>query len=69
MIPIGPVNALYPTPTTLVGTIVNGGPNFLAVAHVGILTHQYLSIGLGKIHYSSVRYGKQEVLVSGVIGG
>ena len=53
MIPIGPVNALYPTPTTLVGTIVNDRPNFLAVAHVGILTHQYLSIGLGKIHYSN----------------
>jgi len=50
---IGPVNALYPMPTTLVGSTVNGKPNFLAVAHVGILTHQYVSIGLGKIHYSN----------------
>ena len=53
MQPIGPVNALYPMPTTLVGAMVNGKPNFLAVAHVGILNHgtpQYLSIGLsGKI--------------------
>jgi len=43
-------------PTTLVGTIVNGKPNFLAVAHVGILNHgtpQYLSIGLAKMHYSN----------------
>lgn len=53
---IGPVNALYPMPTTLVGATVNGKPNFLAVAHVGILNHgtpQYLSIGLAKVHYSN----------------
>jgi len=56
MNPIGPVNALYPMPTTLVGATVNGKPNFLAVAHVGILNHgtpQYLSIGLAKVHYSN----------------
>ncbi|RJP85615.1 MAG: flavin reductase family protein [Desulfobacteraceae bacterium] len=53
---LGPINALYPMPTTLVGTTVNGKPNFLAVAHVGILNHgtpQYLSIGLHKSHYSN----------------
>jgi flavin reductase (DIM6/NTAB) family NADH-FMN oxidoreductase RutF len=53
---IGPVNALYPMPTTLVGATVNAKPNFLAVAHVGILNHgtpQYLSIGLAKVHYSN----------------
>ncbi len=56
MKPIGPVNALYPMPTTLVGTVVEEKPNFLAVAHVGILNHgtpQYLSIGLHKSHYSN----------------
>jgi flavin reductase (DIM6/NTAB) family NADH-FMN oxidoreductase RutF len=56
MKPIGPVNALYPMPTTLVGATVNSKPNFLTVAHVGILNHgtpQYLSIGLGKVHYSN----------------
>jgi len=50
---IGPLNALYPMPTTLVGTMVDNKPNFLTVAHVGILTHHHLSIGLGKIHYSN----------------
>jgi flavin reductase (DIM6/NTAB) family NADH-FMN oxidoreductase RutF len=53
---IGPVNALYPMPTTLVGMTVNGKPNFLAVAHVGILNHgnpQYLTIGLHSGHYSN----------------
>ena len=56
MKPIGAVNALYPMPTTLVGATVNAKPNFLAVAHVGILNHgtpQYLSIGLHKSHYSN----------------
>jgi flavin reductase (DIM6/NTAB) family NADH-FMN oxidoreductase RutF len=56
MKPIGAVNALYPMPTTLVGATVNNKPNFLAVAHVGILNHgtpQYLSIGLGKSHYTN----------------
>jgi flavin reductase (DIM6/NTAB) family NADH-FMN oxidoreductase RutF len=56
MNPIGPVNALYPMPTTLVGVTVNGKPNFLTIAHVGILNHgipQYLSVGLGKVHYSN----------------
>lgn len=53
---IGPVNALYPMPTTLVGATVHEKPNFLTVAHVGILNHgspQYLSIGLGKRHYTN----------------
>lgn len=53
---IGKVNALYPMPTTLVGATVNGKPNFLAVAHVGIMNHgtpQYLSIGLAKVHYTN----------------
>jgi flavin reductase (DIM6/NTAB) family NADH-FMN oxidoreductase RutF len=56
MKPIGAVNALYPMPTTLVGATVNGKPNFLTVAHVGILNHgtpQYLSIGLSKSHYTN----------------
>lgn len=56
MNPIGAVNALYPMPTTIVGVTVKGKPNFLTVAHVGILNHgtpQYLSIGLGKSHYSN----------------
>jgi flavin reductase (DIM6/NTAB) family NADH-FMN oxidoreductase RutF len=56
MNPIGAINALYPTPATLVGSIVNGKPNFLTIAHIGILNHgtpQYLSIGSGKSHYSN----------------
>lgn len=52
---LGPVNALYPSLTTIVGTVVGGRPNFLAVAHVGIMNHgqpQYISVGINKAHYS-----------------
>ncbi len=53
---LGPVNALYPSLTTIVGAVVNGRPNFLAVAHVGIFNHgqpQYLSFGISKKHYTN----------------
>lgn len=50
---IGKKNALYPMPTVIVGTEVKGKPNFLTIAHVGIMDHQTLSISAGKIHYSN----------------
>ncbi len=53
---LGPVNALYPMPVTLVGAHVDGKPNFLTVAHVGIMNHgtpQFLSVGLNKSHYTN----------------
>jgi flavin reductase (DIM6/NTAB) family NADH-FMN oxidoreductase RutF len=54
---LGMVNALYPSLTTIVGAHVDGKPNFLAVAHVGIMNHgdpQYISIGLAKFHYTNI---------------
>jgi flavin reductase (DIM6/NTAB) family NADH-FMN oxidoreductase RutF len=53
---LGPVNALYPSLTTIVGAVVEGRPNFLAVAHVGIMNHgqpQYITVGINKRHYSN----------------
>ena len=29
------INALYPTPTVLVGAMVDGKPNFITIAHIG----------------------------------
>ena len=43
-------------PVPLVGASVNSGPNFLAVAHVGIPNHgtpKYLFICLAKANYSN----------------
>lgn len=53
---LGMVNALYPSLTTIVGAKVEGRPNFLAVAHVGIMNHgdpQYITIGLAKRHHTN----------------
>jgi flavin reductase (DIM6/NTAB) family NADH-FMN oxidoreductase RutF len=53
---LGPVNALYPSLTVILGAVVEGKPNFLTVAHVGVMNHgtpQYLSFGLGKVHYTN----------------
>lgn len=35
---IGPQTMLFPTPTTLVGAVVDGKPNFLAIAWCGIVS-------------------------------
>ena len=46
-------NVLYPTPTVLVGAMVNGRPNFITIAHIGIMTHTHISLGMGKSHYTN----------------
>ncbi len=57
---IGGKNALYPSLTTIVGADVGGKPNWITVAHVGIMNHsvgavpQYLSIGLNPSHYTNI---------------
>jgi flavin reductase (DIM6/NTAB) family NADH-FMN oxidoreductase RutF len=53
---LGALSVTYPTLTLLVGTLVAGKPNFITIAHQGILNHanpQYISIGVGKTHYSN----------------
>lgn len=56
---IGGKNALYPSLTTIVGADVNGKPNWITIAHVGIMNHaygevpQYLSIGLQSSHFTN----------------
>ena len=61
---IGPVNALYPSLTVVVGALVQGKPNFITIAHVGIMNHgtpQYISMGMAKVHYTNqgIRENKQ----------
>jgi flavin reductase (DIM6/NTAB) family NADH-FMN oxidoreductase RutF len=50
---LGALNALYPTPTTIVGAIVDGKPNFITIAHIGIMTINHISLGMNKIHYTN----------------
>lgn len=50
---LSPKNCLYPLPTVLVGALVEGKPNYLAIAHVGIMDLESVSLGINKIHYTN----------------
>jgi flavin reductase (DIM6/NTAB) family NADH-FMN oxidoreductase RutF len=41
-------------PTVLVGANVNDKPNYMAVAHVGIMEPDAVSLGLNKVHYTNL---------------
>ncbi|AGW13011.1 flavin reductase family protein [Megalodesulfovibrio gigas] len=57
---LGGVNALYPTPTVLVGAMVNGRPNFNTIAHIGILNYgpgaegarELISVAMARRHFT-----------------
>jgi flavin reductase (DIM6/NTAB) family NADH-FMN oxidoreductase RutF len=51
---IGTKNCLYPLPTTLVGALVHGKPNFTTIAHVGIMDLGSVSLGMNKSHYANI---------------
>jgi flavin reductase (DIM6/NTAB) family NADH-FMN oxidoreductase RutF len=50
---LGSLLALYPTPVTVVGAMVNRKPNWLLVAHIGILGHDRIMISCSKQHYTN----------------
>ena len=50
---LGVKNCLYPLPTVLVGTLVNGEPNYVTIAHVGIMDLESVSLGMNKRHYTN----------------
>ena len=50
---IGTALALYPTPLVVVGTMVNGKPNYVLVGHVGIIGHDRIMVSLAKPHYTN----------------
>jgi flavin reductase (DIM6/NTAB) family NADH-FMN oxidoreductase RutF len=52
-IAIGAKNCLYPMPTTLVGALVNDKPNYITIAHVGIMDLGSVSLGMNKAHYTN----------------
>jgi len=51
---LGARNCLYPLPTTLVGANVNGKPNYITIAHVGIADPGSVSLGMAKAHYTNI---------------
>ena len=52
-IKLGAKNCLYPMPTTLIGASVGGKPNYITIAHVGIMDLGSVSLGMAKIHYTN----------------
>lgn len=50
---IGKAPALYPSPVTVVGAIVDGKPNWLIVGHQGIIGHDHVMVSLAKPHYTN----------------
>jgi flavin reductase (DIM6/NTAB) family NADH-FMN oxidoreductase RutF len=61
---LGKTNLLYPTPTTIVGATVNDKPNFITIAHIGILNHaepHLISFGMGKTHYTNAGIKEHKV--------
>ena len=50
---LGAKNCLYPLPTVLVGANIDGKPNYITIAHVGIMDIGSVSLGMGKIHYTN----------------
>jgi len=49
-IELGAKNCLYPLPTVLVGALVDDAPNYAAIAHVGVMEPNAISLGMNKIH-------------------
>ena len=50
---IGNGLALYPTPLVVVGTMVDGKPNWVLVGHLGIIGHDRVMVSLAKPHYTN----------------
>lgn len=69
---IGSVLALYPMPVVVVGTMINQKPNWLLVAHVGIIGHDRIMISCAKQHYTPVLFDMpnyEYIRTGDVIGG
>lgn len=52
-IEVGAKNCLYPMLTTLVGANVNRKPNYITIAHVGIMDLSSISLSMNKVHYTN----------------
>lgn len=50
---LGSLLALYPKPLTVVGSMVNGKPNWLIVGHTGIIGHDRVLVSMSKSHYTN----------------
>ncbi len=59
---IGKINALYPTPVTIVGTKVDDKINWINIAHVGIIGINEILLSINKSHFSNSGIKKNKTL-------
>ena len=64
---IGSKLALYPTPLVVVGTMVNGKPNWTLVGHLGIIGHDRVMVSMASAHYSNQGIKKTKVLSINIV--
>ncbi len=50
---IGKVNALCPNPVTIVGTMANGKPTWINIAHISPIAVEEIIISMNKAHYTN----------------
>ena len=50
---IGKSLVLYPTPLVVVGTMIDGKPNYVLVGHLGIIGHDRIMVSLASAHYTN----------------
>lgn len=56
---IGAKLALYPTPLVVVGTMVNGKPNWTLVGHLGIIGHDRVMVSISSTALTMTRPSKK----------
>lgn len=64
---IGPVLALYPTPLVVVGTMVDGKPNWTLVGHLGIIGHDRVMVSMSSNHFSNTGIRKMNTLSINIV--
>lgn len=59
---IGAVVGLYPTPVTVIGTVVNGKVNWNNIAHIGIVGLDSIMLSIRKGRYTSIGIKENKTL-------
>ena len=50
---LGARMGLYPMPVILLGSNIEGRPNYTTIAHVGIMDYDHISLSVAKIHFTN----------------
>ena len=59
--------ALYPSPVTVVGAMVDGKPNWTLVAHAGIMAHSHLMLSMVKAHCTNKGIRENKVVSVNIV--